>query len=136
MNAQATTGFAQARVTRPMSGWVRLAAILLVLAGAMSLIHGFTLLDHHRYVADRLNYSNFTFWGCVFLAGGVVQLGSGIAVFGRRLIGYEAGVTIAVLAIVLWFLMIFSVPIGAMIGIIVNLCILYGLTVGAADDWS
>jgi hypothetical protein len=45
-------------------------------------------------------------------------------------------VIVAVAAIVLWFLMIFSAPFGAMIGIIVNLCILYGLTVGAQDDWS
>jgi len=43
---------------------------------------------------------------------------------------------LAIIAIVMWFLMIFGAPFGAMIGIIVNLCILYGLTVGAMDDWS
>ena len=36
--------------------------------------------------------------------------------YGRRLIGYEAGVTVAVLAIVLWFLMIFSMPFPRAIG--------------------
>ncbi len=136
MNTQATTGVAQTRVSGPMSAWVRLAAILLILAGAMNIIHGFTLLDHKHFVSNQLDYSNFTFWGVVFLVAAVVQIGSGIAVFGRRLLGYEAGVIIAVAAIVLWFLMIFSAPFGAMIGIIVNLCILYGLTVGAQDDWS
>jgi hypothetical protein len=136
MNTQTTTGVAQARVSGPMSGWVRLAAILLIFAGAMNVIHGFTLLQHDHYVADKLDYSNFTFWGWVFLVEGVVQIGAGIAVFGRRLIGYQAGVILAVTAIVLWFLMIFSAPFAAMIGIIVNLCVLYGLTVGAQDDWS
>lgn len=135
MNTQATTGVTQVRVSGPMSGWVRLAAILLIFAGAMNIIHGFTLLEHDSYVADRL-YSNFTFWGWVFLIGGIVQIMSGVAVVGRRLIGYQAGVILAVIAIVLWFFMIFSAPFGAMIGIIVNLCILYGLTVGAQDDWS
>jgi hypothetical protein len=136
MNTQASTGVTRARVSGPMSGWVRLAAILLVFAGAVNVIHGFTLLDHDQFVADRLDYSNFTFWGWVFVIGGVAQIGSGIAVFGRRLVGYQAGVILAVTAIVLWFLMIFSAPLGAMTGIIVNLCILYGLTVGAQDDWS
>lgn len=135
MNTQATTGVTQVRVSGPMSGWVRLAAILLIFAGAMNIIHGFTLLEHDSYVADRL-YSNFTFWGWMFLIGGIVQIMSGVAVVGRRLIGYQAGVILAVIAIVLWFFMIFSAPFGAMIGIIVNLCILYGLTVGAQDDWS
>jgi uncharacterized membrane protein len=119
-----------------MSGWVRLAAILLVFAGALNVIHGFTLLNHDHYVADRLDYGNFTFWGWVLLIGGIVQIGAAIAVFGRRLIGYQTGVVLAVIAIVLWFLMIFSAPFPAMIGTIVNLCILYGLTVGAQDDWS
>ncbi len=136
MTTQATTGIAHTRVSGPMSAWVRLAAILLILAGAMNIIHGFTLLDHKHFVAARLDFANFTLWGWVFLVAGVVQIGSGVAVYGRRLIGYEAGVIIAVAAIVLWFLMIFSAPFGAMIGIIVNLCILYGLTVGAQDDWS
>jgi hypothetical protein len=57
-------------------------------------------------------------------------------VFGRRLIGYQTGVALAVTAIVLWFFMMFSAPFPAMVGTIVNLCILYGLTVGAEDDWS
>ena len=136
MSTQGATGITQVRVTSAMSGWVRFAALLLVFAGVMNLIHGFTLLDHHSYFADRLDFANFTFWGWVFLIGGVVQILAGLAVFGRRLIGYQAGVVLAVLAIVMWFLMIFSVPFGAMIGIIVNLCIMYGLTVGAADDWA
>jgi hypothetical protein len=136
MNTQATTGVTHVRVSGPMTGWVRLGAILLIFAGAVNVIHGFTLLEHDHYVADRLDYSNFTFWGWVFLVAGVAQVVAGIAVFGRRLIGYQAGVILAVTAIVLWFLMIFSAPFGAMIGIIVNLCILYGLTVGAQDDWS
>lgn len=136
MSSQGATGITQVRVTSAMSGWVRFAALLLVFAGAMNLIHGFTLLEHDSYYADKLTFANFTFWGWVFLIGGVVQIVAGVAVFGRRLIGYQIGVVLAVLAIVMWFLMIFSVPFGAMVGIIVNLCIMYGLTVGAGDDWA
>jgi hypothetical protein len=136
MNAEAAAGATQGRVSNPMSSWVRFAAILLILAGAINIIHGFTLLDHKHFVSNQLDYSNFTFWGVVFLIAGVVQIGAGVAVFGRRLIGYKVGVVLAVIAIVMWFLMIFGAPFGAMIGIIVNLCILYGLTVGAMDDWS
>jgi uncharacterized membrane protein len=136
MNTQATTGVTQGRVSSAMTGWVRFAAILLVFAGVMNVIHGFTLLDHKHFVSNQIDYSNLTFWGWVFLIAGIVQIGAGVAVFGRRLIGYQTGVVLAVIAIVMWFLMIFSAPFGAMIGIIVNLSILYGLTVGAGDDWA
>ena len=136
MNAQAAIDTTPGRISSPMSGWVRFAAILLVLAGAMNVIHGFTLLDHKHFVANQLDFANFTFWGVVFLIAGAVQIGAGVAVFGRRLIGYQVGVVLAVIGIVIWFLMIFGAPCGAMIGIIVNLCVLYGLTVGAMDDWS
>jgi len=81
-----------------MTGWVRFAAILLILAGAMNVIHGFTLLDHKHFVANQLDFANFTFWGVVFLIGGVVQIGAGVAVFGRRLIGYQVGVVLAIIA--------------------------------------
>jgi len=136
MNAQAARGATEGRVSNPMSGWVRFAAILLIFAGAMNVIHGFTLLDHKHFVSTQIDYSNLKFWGWLFLIFGVVQIGAGVAVFGRRLIGYQTGVVLAVIAIVMWFLMIFSAPMGALIGIIVNLCVLYGLTVGAMDDWS
>jgi len=38
-------------------------------------------------------------------------------------------------AMIVWFLMTFSAPFAAILGVIVNGLILYGLTVGAADDW-
>ena len=66
---------------------------------------------------------------------GVLQVSAGAAVLSRRLGGYKLGVILSGGAMIAWFLMTFSAPLAAILGVIVNGLILYGLTVGAADDW-
>jgi hypothetical protein len=131
-----TGSIGSTRVTQAMSGWVRCAAILLLLAGGFNLIHGFVALDHERFVTKQIAVGNLTFWGIVFLVWGAAEIFAGVSVLGRRLIGYYVGVLASGSAMVLWFLMTFSAPFAAILGVLVNMAILYGLTVGAADDWS
>ena len=71
----------------------------------------------------------------MFLILGVLQVAAGAAVLARRLGGYKLGVILSGGAMIVWFLMTFSAPFAAILGVIVNGLILYGLTVGAADDW-
>lgn len=124
------------RVTRAMSGWVWCAAILLLLAGGLNLIHGFVALDHKQFVSPRFAFGSLTFWGVVLLVWGIAEVFAGASVLARHLVGYYFGVLMSGTGMVLWFLMAFSAPFAAILGVIVNGAILYGLTVGAADDWS
>lgn len=131
-----TGSTASTRLTNAMSGWVRCAAILLLLAGGFNVIHGFVALDHKEYVTKQFAVGNLTFWGIVFLVWGAAELFAGVAVLGRRLVGYYIGALTSGSAMLLWFFMTFSAPFAAILGVLVNMAILYGLTVGAADDWS
>ena len=122
-------------MSQAKSGWVWFAALALLIAGGFNLIHGFVALDHKRFVTSHIIYHNLTVWGWVFLIWGALELFAGVLVLQRNLTGYKIGVLRGGAGMVLWFLMAFSAPFAAIVGMIVNGLILYGLTVGAADDW-
>ncbi|HEY2790449.1 MAG TPA: hypothetical protein VGI72_13440 [Gaiellales bacterium] len=129
----------QSMATRQMpqakSGWVWFAAIMLLLAGVLNLLHGFVALDRKQFVTTHIAYNNLTFWGWAFLVWGALELFAGAAILRRRLSGYKFGVVLSGAAMIGWFLMAFSAPFEAIVGMSVNGLVLYGLTVGAADDW-
>ena len=130
-----TTSAATHTMPRAKSGWVWFAATMLLIDGGFNLIHGFVALDRKQFITTHIAYNNLTFWGWAFLILGVLQVSAGAAVLARRLGGYKLGVILAGGAMIAWFLMTFSAPFAAILGVIVNGLILYGLTVGAADDW-
>jgi hypothetical protein len=117
------------------SGWVWFSADMLLLAGGLNLLHGFVALDRKEFVSTQIVYDNLTFWGWVFLIVGALELCAGFAILRRSLAGYKLGVILSGAAMIAWFLMAFSAPFEATVGMIVNGLVLYGLTVGAADDW-
>jgi hypothetical protein len=122
-------------MSQTKSGWVWFASIMLVIAGGFNLLHGFVALDRKQFLTTHIVYSNLTFWGWFFLIWGALEIFAGAAILSRNLTGYKVGVVLSGAAMIAWFLMVFSAPGEAILGIIVNGLVLYGLTVGAADDW-
>jgi hypothetical protein len=119
-----------------ITGWVWFAGILLILAGGFNLIHGFAAIERKQYFSSHIVYSNLTFWGWVFLIWGALQLFAGIASVAGRMAGNYIGVLLAGTASMLWFLMIFSAPGAAILGVTINILIVYGLTTGAEPEWT
>jgi hypothetical protein len=128
-------GIANRQMPQAKSGWVWFASIMLLLAGGLNVLHGFVALDRKQFVTTHIAYNNLTVWGWVFLIWGALELFAGGAILSRRMAGYKLGVVLSGAAMVLWFLMAFAAPFEAIVGVIVNGLVLYGLTVGAADDW-
>jgi hypothetical protein len=122
-------------VGRP-TGWVKFAGILLIVVGAFNVVDGFALLERHQYFTHHIVYSNLNFWGWVFIIWGVLQLIAGFASLGGQMIGNYIGVLLGFIGTTLWFFMIFSEPGAAVLGVTLNILIIYGLTAGATGEWS
>ena len=116
-------------------GWVWFAGVMLFVAGSFQLIHGFAALERKQYFSHQIVYSNLTFWGWVFLIWGTLQIVAGMLSIAGRMLGNYIGVMLAATAMILWFFMIFTTPLAAVLGVILNALVVYGLTTGAAPEW-
>ena len=119
-----------------LTAWGTFAAVTLIVLGAVNVINGFTAIQHSSYYRSDIVYNNLTFWGWMFLIWGALQLVAGALVLGRSTTGYYLGVSLALVAAILWFFMIFSTPWPALVGITLNALVMYGLTIGASDEWA
>jgi hypothetical protein len=116
-----------------LTGWGVFAAVMLVVLGAVNVINGFTAIQHSSYYRNDIVYNNLTFWGWVFLIWGVLQLIAGALVFGRSTAGYYLGVSLALVAAILWFFMIFAAPFPALTGVLLSMAVLFALTRGSEE---
>lgn len=121
--------------TQRRTGWLWFAGILLTVVGALNVIHGFALLERKEYFTNETIYDNLTFWGWAFLIWGALQVFAGIASIAGRTTGNVVGVCLAGVGIMLWFFMIFSSPWAAVLGVTLNMLVVYGLTAGMDADW-
>jgi hypothetical protein len=107
------------------------AAIWLIIAGSFNVVEGITAIHKGNYVANEFLFSNQDFWGWVLLIFGILQLVAGFMVFSGNPSGFMLGVSVATVAIFIWFFFLFAAPLGALIAVIVNGLVIYGLTVGS-----
>ena len=113
------------------SGWTTFAATWLVIAGSFNLVEGITAIHRGNYLANEFLFSSQDTWGWILLIMGIVQLVAGFMVFSGNPTGTMLGVGVATVAIFIWFFFLFAAPLGALIAVIVNGLVIYGLTVGS-----
>jgi hypothetical protein len=116
-----------------LTGWGIFASVTLIVLGAVNLINGFTAIQHSSYYRNDIVYNNLTFWGWMFLIWGALQLVAGALVLARSTAGYYLGVSLALVAAILWFFMIFAAPFPALAGILLSMAVLYALTRGSEE---
>jgi len=107
---------------------------MLIVAGLINAVNGYTLLEHKSYYTSQVVYSHLNFWGWLFLIWGVVQVLAGVLAWAGRTTGIVIGIAVAGIAMVLWFFMIFSAPFAALVGVGLNMVVMYALTAGANPD--
>jgi hypothetical protein len=114
-----------------MTGWAIFAAIWLIVAGSFNLVEGITAVHKGNYLANAMLFSSVSTWGWIVLIVGIVQLVAGFMVFSGNPTGNTLGVCVAMFAAFIWFFFLFAAPIGALIGVIINGLVIYGLTIGS-----
>jgi hypothetical protein len=118
----------------PMTGWTVFAAVWLLIAGSFNIITGATAVHRGSFFAHQMLVSNLSTWGWIMLIVGIIQATASLLVFARNSTGNLLGLLVAMGATVLWFLFLFSAPFAALIGLLMNGMVIYGLTIGALDE--
>ena len=116
-----------------LTGWGVFGSATLIVLGAVNVVNGFTAIEHSSYYRSDIVYNNYTFWGWMFLIWGVLQLLAGGLVLARSTAGYFLGVSLALVAAILWFFMIFAAPMPALAGILLCVAVLFALTRGSEE---
>jgi hypothetical protein len=114
-----------------LTGWSMFSAIWLVIAGAFNLVSGLTSIHQANNISSAFLFQNLKFWGWVLLIVAIVQLFAGFMVFSGNPSGYMLGVLVASFAMFMWFFFLFTAPLGAMVAVIINGLVIYGLTIGS-----
>lgn len=107
------------------------SAIWLLVAGSFNVVDGATAIHRSSTIGGVYLFSDARFWGWVILIVGILQLVAGFLVFSGNPTGYSLGVFIAAVAMFFWFFLLFVAPTGALIALIMNALVLYGLLIGS-----
>lgn len=116
-------------------GWMVFASIVLVLAGFFNFIWGLTALIKDQYFINQFLFANLTFWGWVAIIFGVIAIIAGFALLTKEQWARYFGIVWASLGAIVWFTLIWSAPVLAIIIITAYVLVIYGLgTYGEPDS--
>lgn len=124
---------------RTASGWQFFAATMLLLAGAFHVVQGLVSWWQSEFfvVAEGdLFLFNFVIWGVVLTAWGVLVGLTGLAVLSGQTWARVVGVTVAAISVVVQFAFMVAYPFWSILGIVVSLMVIYGLTAGWGRGWT
>ncbi|MFC9623443.1 hypothetical protein ACFTXM_26765 [Streptomyces sp. NPDC056930] len=117
----------------PTSGTTLLAAVLMIIGGAMAIFEGIAAITKDRLFVVTRHYVfefSLTGWGWVHLILGIALLLAGCAVFTGALWARFFGVTVAGLGAIANFLWLPFYPLWALVVIAVNILAVWALCMG------
>lgn len=117
-------------------GWIYFAGFMMLITGILQMIAGLTaLLNDKFYVVTEQNILafNFTTWGWIHLLVGLIVMLAGTAVIAGSFWGRIVAVFLATLSIIANFAFISSYPIWSTIVIVIDVLIIYALTVHGSE---
>jgi hypothetical protein len=119
------------------AGWVRFAAFLMILNGALQAMQGFAALvnpDYYRVTSTGLAVSiDYSAWGWVHLAIGVALFASGMAVLAGNLLARIVGVVFVGINALTALVFIEAAPGWGIIMITLDVVVIYSLTVHGSE---
>ena len=118
------------------TGWIVCASVYLIAAGVYTIVNGFTMQEHRSFFTNQIIVDHYTLWAIVFATWGTLQVIAGAMSLTGRITGYMIGVSLAGVAVILWVLVIFSGSFPALIGVAINVAVVYSFTAGAfPEQW-
>jgi hypothetical protein len=119
---------------RTHSGWVTLAAVLVLVVGGYNIIWGYAALDKKElFNPHGLIYSNLDFWGVFYIVIGALQVLSAFLLFARRPSGLVLTVMGASLNLLMAFFALLANSDWAFVIIAFDVIILWSLLAHSTD---
>jgi len=125
------------RDTSAWVGWVYFAAFLLILNGAFQTIMGILAIfsgQIYTVTNDSVILFNLAGWGFVHILFGILLISAGSALFNGQLWARIFAVIMATLGVISQLMFISAYPFWSIIAIVVNLAIIYALTVHGPEE--
>ncbi len=117
-------------------GWIYFAGFMMLITGILQMIAGLAaLLNDKFYVVGQENLLvfDYTTWGWIHLLVGLVVMLAGTAVISGHAWGRIVAVLLAIFSIIANFVFIDAYPIWSIIVIVVDILIIYALTVHGSE---
>jgi len=112
-------------------GLVTFAAILLFALGGFHILLAISEFANSTWVLDRLDVELFIpiliIWGIIDLIIGLIALFAGVSIFRGGAFGWIVGCLFAILGVVRWLFYIPVSPVLAVVIIVLDVLVIYGL---------
>ena len=118
------------------AGWITFAGIAMIMIGVFHAIAGFAEIvnsDSFVVTQEYLFKFNTTTWGWIHLIWGIVVVFAGFGVFRGAVWARTVGVIIAMLSAIANFAWLLYVPFWSILMILVDVSIIWALTVHGRD---
>jgi hypothetical protein len=103
------------------------ASVMLVLLGAINVLHGYTAWRESDWFLDRVLLVDLETWGVLFMAWGVVQVVAGVLVMRLSSTGVKLGIVVTMVSMALWFLLTLASPHAALAGLAISASVFWSL---------
>jgi hypothetical protein len=112
-------------------GWIFFAAVLMILAGILNIVHGLIAIVNDEWVVwgNRADlYLDLTEWGWIHLAIGIAVLLAGIGLLTGNVLARAVAVVLASISLVANFLYIPAYPVWALTIVAIDVLVIYAVT--------
>jgi hypothetical protein len=111
-------------------GWLMFAGIMLMLVGFFNVINGLAAIDGTSgYLSNTVLFSSLETWGWFFLIWGAIQIVASFSILSGRTFGVVVGLVAAFLNAIAQLAWIQTNTAWAVVAILVDILVIYGLSV-------
>jgi hypothetical protein len=118
-------------------GWIAFAGVMMVLLGTLHVFQGLVAVFNDQYFlvhkSGLVISADFTTWGWVHIIGGIIIIGAGVALFSGRIWARTLGVILALVSVVVNIGFLSAYPIWSAIMILVDILVIWALTVHGGE---
>ena len=118
-------------------GWIAFAGFMMVLLGTFHVIEGIVALFRDQYflVGSRglTVHVSYTTWGWIHILGGILVGAAGIALFTGKLWARTVAVVVAFLSALVNLAFLASYPIWSALMIVIDLLVIWAVTVHGSE---